>query len=736
MRAHFSTYLRRGVGFLLALAFTSLGAFAQSVLKADRASAEYFTKSLMALNAQYQTAPPDGKAALFLQLRSVAAQRQQLLSSLIRTSPGEVLRVAIPGGIAATLPAFVQSLVEQETDAQGELEVTVEDAKTGATLHHYLKTGSQRLELKFAADAPTNLLTGSIVHAHGTRVGGTLALACCTGGSSGSFQVTQAAPLSNTFGAQNTLVMLVNFQDNTAQPWTTQQAQSMVFGTASNYWLENSFQQTSLTGDVAGWYTLPISSATCDISSIQTDAQQAAQKAGYVLSNYSRFLYAFPQISSCGWGGYSYIGGNPSNSWINGLLNQSLVNHELGHALGLYHSHSLGCGSVPYASSGCTQYEYGDYYETMGNSNVNGDSMHYNAFQKERLGWLNNSAQPPITTVSSSGTYTLAPYETQDSSPKALKILQTSSSSGNTYYYVESRQAVGFDSMLSDNVPGYSNVLAGVVIHSATPSNANGSNLLDMNPSATWGYAMALDVGQSYTDSTAGVTITPTAVSTTGATVQVNLNGPACALANLGVSISPTQSQWVTAGTPVNFTVTVKDNDSSPCAAATFNLSDALPSGWTGVWNTTSLTLSPGASGPATLTVTSPTGTADGFYNFTVTATNATTPAYNGSASATYVISTAPVTTVTVATNSPSYSGGQNVTIAVTVTSGGSPVSGAAVSVTVTNPNGATSPLSGTTGTNGVATMNYHLQRKAAKGTYQVQASSDGASGSTTFVVQ
>jgi hypothetical protein len=316
-----------------------------------------------------------------------------------------------------------------------------------------------------------------------------------------------------------------------------------------------------------------------------------------------------------------------------------------------------------------------------------------------------------------------------------LKILQTSSSSGNTYYYVESRQAIGFDSMLSDNVPGYSNVLAGVVIHSATPSNANGSNLLDMNPSATWGYAMALDVGQSYTDSTAGVTITPTAVSSTSATVQVNLIGPACALANPGVSILPTQSQWVTAGTPVNFTVTVKDNDSSPCAAATFNLTDALPSGWTGVWNATSLTLSPGASGQATLTVTSPTGTANGFYNFTVTATNPTTPAYNGSASATYVISTAPVTTVTVATNSPSYSGGQNVAISVTVTSGGSPVSGAAVSVTVTNPNGATSPLSGTTGTNGVATMNYHLPRKAAKGTYQVQASSDGASAGTTFVV-
>src|ERR1019366_8036165 len=122
----------------------------------------------------------------------------------------------------------------------------------------------------------------------------------------------------------------------------------------------------------------------------QTYAQQAAQAGGYVLSNYSHYLYMFPAISVCGWQGLSYIGGSPSNSWINGEQFQQVVSHELGHALGLYHSHSLSCGAVVYASSGCTQYEYGDSYETMGASNFNGYSMHYNAFQKERLGWLNN----------------------------------------------------------------------------------------------------------------------------------------------------------------------------------------------------------------------------------------------------------------------------------------------------------------------------------------------------------
>jgi hypothetical protein len=314
---------------------------------------------------------------------------------------------------------------------------------------------NKRIALHFSDTPPGHLLTGMPATVKGVEVGEALA----TSSSSVTIQTSAASSTSvlpNTFGAQKTLVILVNFQDNTAEPYTLQTASDVVFNQASSFWMENSFQQTWITGDVAGWFALPITAGTtCPTSSIETYAQQAAQNAGYVLSNYNHFLYFFPQLTACGWSGYSNIGGTPSNSWVNGVLNQSVVSHELGHALGLYHSHSLSCGGSVYLSSGCTQYEYGDYYETMGNSNVNGDSMHYNAYQKERLGWLNNGVQPPMTMVSSSGTYTIAPYETQDSNSKALKILQSSNSSGNAYYYVEARQAFGFDSILSYPVPGY-----------------------------------------------------------------------------------------------------------------------------------------------------------------------------------------------------------------------------------------------------------------------------------------
>jgi hypothetical protein len=567
------------------------------------------------------------------------------------------------------------------------------------------------------------------VHVHGTRIGGALALS--SGNTTSSFQVVQAAPLSNTFGAQTTLVILVNFQDNTSQPYTVQDAQTMVFTTASNFWLENSFQQTWLTGDVAGWYTLPITSTTCNTSSIQTYAQQAAQSAGYVLSNYNHYLYMFPQVSACGWLGYSFVGGIPSNSWVNGYFAQQVVSHELGHGLGLYHSHALSCGTAVYASSGCTQYEYGDSYETMGASSFNGYSMDYNAFQKERLGWLNYSAQPPITTVSSSGSYSLAPSETQDSNPKALKIQQSSSSSGTTYYYVEERQAIGFDGILANSVPGYSNVLGGVLVHIATPSNANSSDLLDMSPSSTWGYAMALDLGQSYTDSAAGVTISPTAVSSSGATVQVTLAGATCTHANPSLTMTPAQSAWVGSGTTESFAVTLTNNDNSACSNSSFNLAAAgLPSGWISSFGSSALTLGPGASGSTTfLQVTSPAGTANGFYSFTATAASGS---YSASVSATYVISNAVPVTLSVSTDKTSYSANQTVTITATVLSSGSPDAGASVSVSITSPKGSVTSLSGTTGSNGTAVFSYALRKKATTGTYQVQASTTASGASTT----
>src|SRR5207244_2311907 len=98
-----------------------------------------------------------------------------------------------------------------------------EDYAQGSRLRYFLETAEERLSLHFAANPPKHLLTGSHVRVKGVRVDGALALD--SGGSSSVQTLSLALP--NTFGAQKTLVILVNFQDKATQPYTLATAQNV-----------------------------------------------------------------------------------------------------------------------------------------------------------------------------------------------------------------------------------------------------------------------------------------------------------------------------------------------------------------------------------------------------------------------------------------------------------------------------------------------------------------------------
>lgn len=89
--------------------------------------------------------------------------------------------------------------------------------------------------------------------------------------------IQYANAAGSTTGQQNTLVMLLNFEENpNEQPLSVDDANSLVFGTVDDFYRENSFGQTWFSGQVVGWYTLSLSNQVCDLSAVSDAADQRA----------------------------------------------------------------------------------------------------------------------------------------------------------------------------------------------------------------------------------------------------------------------------------------------------------------------------------------------------------------------------------------------------------------------------------------------------------------------------
>src|SRR5262249_13428253 len=108
----------------------------------------------------------------------------------------------------------------------------------------------------------------------------------------------------------------------------------------------------------------------------------------------------------------------------------------------------------------------------------------------------------------------------------------------------------------------------------------------------------------------------------------------------------------------------------------------------------------------------------------TVTARVPDSSGLTGSATFTVVVQTpqSPQLDFLVNTTKPSHYNRETATILVSVTDGVSAVVGASVSTVVTTSKGATKSLSGTTGADGVAVLNYGVNSKAGTGTYTAKA--------------
>jgi hypothetical protein len=638
----------------------------------------------------------------------------------IRPSAGRTLVVALISALAVLATAStLRGQDRQEAalvEADGTLEVLYEDNAGGSRLVHFLQTPAGRLRLEFAGE-PTALLTGSHVRARGRISNGTLML---TSGTSVQ-ALSVASPY--TFGVQPILVILLNFQNNATQPYTVATAQTVTFGDTNNFYAENTYGQTSLDGVVTGWYTIPASNTTCDYGNWATLADQAATNAGIDVSSYGRKIYGFPQTSVCAWWGMGTVGGgtpaSPSRAWINGSYALRVVGHELGHNFGDFHSRSLSCDPVA-----CTTSEYGDDRDIMGAT-----TGHMNAFQKERLGWLNYGSSPAIQTVAATNNYWIEPLEgLSNGGPKALKILKSTDASGyRTWYYVETRAKIGVDA----------GVTSGVAVHTGSEATGNSSNETDVQPLTT-AWDSLLDVGQSFVDSTLGMTITTLSADNSGALIQVAFGAVPCTRSMPTVSLSPSADRWVLPGSTVSYTVSMTSNDSASCTPAVFNLAAAVPSGWVASLASTLVgPVAPGATATSSLSLGVAAG-ASGTSSFSINA--AENGAAAGTASGGLVV--APSLALAVATDRATYKSNGTITVTAGVSAGSLAATGATVTFSMTSDSSPSTviSLSAIAGANGIATAKYRVKSRDPKGMYQVHAvaTKDNVigSGNSSFSVQ
>ncbi len=390
------------------------------------------------------------------------------------------------------------------------------------------------------------------------------------------------APVTN-----NVLVMPIKFSDSPAGDPFTGAAVDQAWRTnprsVAAYYNEVSYGQEQLNVTVActtgptpagcagnssagGWLVSSSPTpANCDFNAIGNLADQVATAAGYNIANYQNRFYVMPSIS-CGWAGLAYIG-YPYQAFSDAVNQLWVYGHELGHNFNLYHAGSVNCSPQAFGGS-CSVAEYGDRFDVMGNNANNNEQMHFNAAQKSILHWL--PASTVVTHTSGTATYTLSPLESAGQATYAVKIPVANDS--NRTYWIEYRQPIGFDS----GIAAYPN--NGAQIRVASPfdypcSGCGGDDteLLDMTPTSSGGfYDAALIAGQTYTDSTNGISVTVNSATASALSITVSMGGATTTA--LTSSANPSQ-----VGASVTFTATV--TGSAPMGSVGFTADGVTLSG-------------------------------------------------------------------------------------------------------------------------------------------------------------
>jgi hypothetical protein len=441
----------------------------------------------------------------------------------------------------------------------------------------------------FNGEVPTTLRSRSGVTLSGRAEGSDLyVLATSIDAAINTSRIANLEPTSAMVsGDQRTLVMIADFRD-VAVSCTADSIAQRMFTEPNGYSIAGLYRassdgRVSFSGAVVGPLTLTASSTdTCDPGGWANQALAAATASGLDVSAYPRRVYVMPP-NNCQAAGYAFVGG--PDAWIFSCGVRGVYAHEIGHNLGMDHA------STP-------TNEFGDETDPMTFSDnwLRG----LNAPHKHQLGWLGDTGTRLVTANGMYDVASLAMDPNATSLPRALLIPKNDT--GDRYYISFRDDSNVFERSIHTAYQGR------VSIHRYKGDG-----------SAARTFLMAgLSDGERFDDPVNGITITAVGHTSSSATVRIDFLSP-CVIASPTLVTTPAQQSGA-AGAGVQYLVSLTNYDSATCQASSFNLSAAVPSGWTSAWSTSSVTLAPGASAQTALTITVPSSTPPGSYSFPIAA--------------------------------------------------------------------------------------------------------------------
>ena len=227
------------------------------------------------------------------------------------------------------------------------------------------------------------------------------------------------------------------------------------------------------------------------------DSRAAATSLGYNVSSYDFQVIVHSGLDwgACGWGGDGVV-------WVNQCYGAVVLEHELGHGMWLPHANGwMGITDGNPWSPGRTHAEYYDGSDPMGTGNWSPNNS-YNSFFRYLLNWIPASSVIQVTTNS---TYRIYQHDLVTANPSNTMALMFPHD-GTSSYWVSFRG--------NAQVSNFGNAAEILEVR----NNATDTHVLDFNNANSDNSDGGLDVGQSFYDPEANLTLRTIALGGTSPT--------------------------------------------------------------------------------------------------------------------------------------------------------------------------------------------------------------------------